>query len=127
MVQRDMELSGFLPAKPGVHNFALLATCEATARSVLISVYPILMYRSLGSAKAVSEVYLMIGLTTLAVAMATPWIGRFIPRRYLYTFGGLLMLCGNGVAVIGGPAWIAAAVLMSAVALSASTPSEAAF
>ena len=117
MVQRDMELSGFLPAKPGVHNFALLATFEATARSVLISVYPILMYRSLGSAKAVSEAYFMIGLTALAVAMATPWFGRFIPRRYLYSFGAVLMLCGNGIAAAGGLDWIAAAVLVNAAAL----------
>jgi len=84
---------------------------------VLISVYPILMYRSLGDAKTVSEVYLGIGLCSLALAMCTPFIGRFIPRRYLYTLGGLTMLGGNVVGVVGGLKFIPLAVLMNAMAL----------
>jgi ACDE family multidrug resistance protein len=117
VVERNIELADFQPAKPGVHNFALLAACEATARSVLISVYPILMYRSLGDAKTVSEIYLGIGLCSLALALFTPFIGRFIPRRYLFTLGGVTMLGGNVVGVVGGLPFIPLAVLMNSLAL----------
>ena len=58
-------------ARAGVHQFAFLAALEATARSVLISVYPVLMYRSLGDAKTVSEAYLAIGLTALIDKLPT--------------------------------------------------------
>jgi ACDE family multidrug resistance protein len=117
VVERKIELADFRPAKAGVHNFALLAACEATARSVLISVYPILMYRSLGDAKTVSEVYLGIGLCSLALALFTPFFGRFIARRYLYTLGGVTMLGGNVVGVVGGLPFIPLAVLMNSLAL----------
>lgn len=117
MVQRRIPLTIYQPAKPGVRSFALLASMEAAARSVLISVYPVLMYRSLGDAKTVSEVYFVIGLATLAVALATPFIGRFVPRRFLYTGAGLLMMSGNMVGMFAGLAFIPLAVAMSTMAL----------
>ncbi len=101
VVERNI-LADFQPAKPGVHNFAMLATLEATARAVLISVYPILMYRSLGDARTVSEVYLVIGVVTLVFALFTPWIGRYIPRRYLYSGGNVVMIAGSLVGAFGG-------------------------
>lgn len=104
-------------ARAGVRQFALLAALEATSRSVLISVYPILMYRSLGDAKTVSEVYFAIGVTALAAALMTPWIGRFVPRRFLYTGAGALMFAASMVGLFGGLAFIPFAVAMNAVAL----------
>lgn len=104
-------------ARVGVHQFALLASCEAAARSLLISVYPILMYRRLGDAKAVSEAYFGIGLAALAVAMLTPMIGRFIPRRFLYSGAGFLMFSANMTGLFGGLALVPLAVLMNSVAL----------
>lgn len=116
VVERNI-LADFQPAKPGVHNFAMLATLEATARAVLISVYPILMYRSLGDARTVSEFYLVIGVVTLVFALFTPWIGRYIPRRYLYSGGNVVMIAGSLVGAFGGAALVPLAVLMNALAL----------
>jgi len=117
VIARNTGLSDFQPPRPGVHNFALLSAFEATARSVLISVYPVLMYRSLGDAKLVSEIYLGIGLLSLTVALLTPFIGRYVPRRYLYSGASLTMLGGNMVGIFGGPMLIPLAVTMTAVAL----------
>jgi MFS transporter, ACDE family, multidrug resistance protein len=116
VIQRKIDIFGYQPAKPGVHHFAILSSCEAMARSVLISVYPVLMYRALGDARLVAEVYLAIGILTLVVALFTPFAGRFIPRRFLYTGAALLMLGGSIVGMLGGH-FIPLAVGMNQVAL----------
>ncbi len=85
MVQRRIPLTVYQPARAGVQSFAILASFEAAARSVLISVFPILMYRSLKDAEKVSEVYFYVGLTSLLFALFVPTLGKLIPRRWLYT------------------------------------------
>ncbi|MCY0094484.1 MFS transporter [Hoeflea ulvae] len=99
MVQHRLPLVEFPPARAGVNSFAILAACEASARATLISVYPVLMYRALGSAASVSEVYVLIGLTGLVCALCVPLLARFVPRRWLYTLGALIMICGS---ILGG-------------------------
>lgn len=117
MALKDQTNRDLPAARAGIRQFAFLAALEATARSVLISVYPVLMYRSLGDAKTVSEAYFLIGATALSVAMLTPWIGRFVPRRFLYTGAGAVMFGAAMVGLFGGPALIPLAVGMNATAL----------
>ena len=90
---------------PGVRGFAVLAAVEATARGILTSVYPILMYRSLGDARTVSDVYLLIGVISMITALFTPWLSRFIARRRLYTAAIVTMIAGNICAAVGD-AWL---------------------
>ena len=90
---------------PGVRGFAVLAAVESTARGMLISVFPILMYRSLGDAQTVSEIYFLIGIISMAAALFIPWLTRFVPRRWLYTAGALTMIVGNMCAATG-IAWL---------------------
>ena len=82
-----------------MNSFAILAACEASARATLISVYPVLMYRALESAATVSEVYVLIGCSGLLCALSVPLLARFVPRRWLYTLGVLIMIGGG---VVGG-------------------------
>ncbi len=117
MVQRRVPLTVYQPARAGVTSFAILAAGEAAARSILISVYPILMYRSLGDAKTVSEVYFLIGLASLTMAMITPMLGRLVPRRWLYTAAAIGMGSGNVVALVFGTPAIPFAVAMNAMSL----------
>jgi MFS transporter, ACDE family, multidrug resistance protein len=91
---------------PGPVGFALLTAMDAGARGTLISVFPLLMYRSLGSAEKVSAVYLVAGVLALATALLIPWATRWIPRRWVFTagtacyvLGSLLVLAGD-VAVV---------------------------
>jgi len=87
---------------PGVRGFAGLSAIESTARGILTSVYPIAMYRSLGDAQTVSEVYLAIGVISLFVALFTPWLTRFIARRHLYITAVVTMMIGSLCASTGG-------------------------
>ena len=90
---------------PGVRGFAVLAAVESTARGMLISVFPILMYRSLGDARTVAEIYFLIGIISMVAALFIPWLTRFVPRRWLYTAGALTMIAGNMFAATG-IAWL---------------------
>ncbi len=117
MVQRRIALTTYQPARAGVRSFAILAAFEAAARSILISVYPVLMYRSLGDAKVVSEVYLLIGVASLIVALCTPMLGSLFPRRILYTIAACFMIVGNLIGLSGLPHSIPFAVLLNASAL----------
>ena len=62
----------FAPA-PGVRGFATLQGFEAITRGILISVFPLEMYRALQDAQTVSQVYFMIGITSLLAGLMVPW------------------------------------------------------
>lgn len=79
---------------PGVRGFAILAGAESSARAILTSVFPVVMYRAFGDAETVSEVYFLIGIASLLSALIAPWVSRFIPRRKLYTCAGVGMIVG---------------------------------
>ena len=79
---------------PGVRGFAALAAVEACARGILTSVFPIMMYHSLGDAETVSEAYLIIGVISMSAALLTPWLSRYLPRRYLYSGAAVTMMMG---------------------------------
>lgn len=87
---------------PGVHGFAILTGTEAVARGILISVFPIAMYRALGDAETVSEIWFLIGIASMTTALLVPWLTRFIARRFMYTAGALLMIGGALTAAQGG-------------------------
>lgn len=100
-----------------MNSFAILAACEASARATLISVYPVLMYRALDSAASVSEAYVLIGLSGLVSALCVPLLARYVPRRWLYTLGALIMISGS---VLGGffdPVFVPYAVAANSVGL----------
>ncbi len=87
---------------PGVKGFALLAAAESSARGILISVFPIVMYRTFGDVTTISEIYLLIGVLSFAFALITPWASRFIPRRWLFTIAAIAMMCGSVFSAQGG-------------------------
>ena len=94
----------------------MLAAVESSARGILISVFPIVMYRTLGDAETVSEVYLLIGILSFLAALVTPWVARFIPRRWLYTIATLGMMCGALFSACGGVWSVAAGLALMTVA-----------
>lgn len=87
---------------PGVQGFAMLASMEAAARGILISVFPVAMYQALGDAETVSEIYFLIGLGALTASLFVPMLAKRFARRRVYTAGGLLMASGAGLAAMGG-------------------------
>ncbi|WP_126978424.1 MFS transporter [Frigidibacter oleivorans] len=101
---------------PGVRAFAILAAVDAAVRATLVSVWPIVMYRALQDAAAVSRAYFLVGLGALVIGLMVPWAGRFIPRRWLYTLGGCLYLAGPLLAMSGVPALVPFAYLVNCAA-----------
>lgn len=102
---------------PSVRGFAVLAGIEAVARGILISVFPLAMYRALQDAALVSEAYFLIGLVSLASGLLVPWLTRYIPRRWMYVFGAALFAIGSLTAIIGTPAAVVTALLLNTVAV----------
>jgi MFS family permease len=70
---------------PGVRVFAILSGIESVSRGILISVFPVAMYRIFADAQQVSEIYFVIGVLSLLVTLVVPWMSRRVPRRWLYT------------------------------------------
>jgi hypothetical protein len=88
---------------PGVQGFALLAGIEATVRGILVSVWPLVIYKALGDAERVSQLYFYAGILSFSYGMLLPWIGRYVARRWLYTIGMVFYVAGPGAAILGGP------------------------
>lgn len=101
---------------PSTRDVALLAGTEAIVRGVLVSVFPILMYRAFGDAGSVSQILFLIGGLSMAWGLLVPWLGRFIARRWLYTLGVLTYIGSAVLAVVGDGHLIAIALFMNMAA-----------
>lgn len=101
---------------PSVRGFALLAGAEAVARGILISVFPLAMYKALQDAAVVSEVYFVIGILSLVAGLLVPFLSRYLARRWVYTLGGSMFVAGSLLAIQGSPAAIVTALLLTTVA-----------
>lgn len=100
---------------PGVRGFAFLASIEAAARGVMISVYPVAMYQALGDAERVSEVYFFIGVAALAASLMVPTLTRLISRRWTFTLGAVMLGAGALTAAQGGPLFTPVGLAMTNV------------
>lgn len=85
---------------PSVRGFAILAGTEAVARGILISVFPVVMFNALQDARTVSEVYFLIGATSLLIGLLVPFLIRFVPRRWVYVIGTLMFVLGASIAML---------------------------
>jgi len=86
---------------PRIEHFALLAGLEAAVRGTLISAMPLAVYAALKDAQLTSLVYFLAGIVALVWGLMVPWATRLIPRRWAYTAGCLLYLCGMALAILG--------------------------
>ncbi|MFW8594575.1 MFS transporter [Cribrihabitans neustonicus] len=104
---------------PSIRQFAVLAGLEAVVRGILISVFPLIMYRALGDAGLVSASYFAVGLLSLAAGLLLPALARLLPRRWTYTLGALMFVASAGCALMdGAPAAIAALALNTVAAVT---------
>jgi MFS family permease len=95
---------------PSVRGFAALAGCEAVARGMSISVFPVALYNALQDAALVSKIYLLVGLGSLLTGLLVPWLNRWVPRRWIYSVGASLFVLGCALASTGGTAALIAAL-----------------
>jgi ACDE family multidrug resistance protein len=116
MATRYLPLALTHTPTPKVEHFALLAGLEAAVRGTLISAMPLTVYEALGDAQSTSAAYFAAGIVSLLWGLMVPWATRFIPRRWAYTLGCLLYLCGMSLAMIGTGWSVTLAVICSAMA-----------
>ncbi|MBL9051401.1 MAG: MFS transporter [Tabrizicola sp.] len=103
MANRYLPLALTHSPTPRIEHFALLAGLEAAVRGTLISAMPLAVYAALQDAQTTSFVYFLAGIVALIWGLMVPWATRRIPRRWAYTGGCLLYLCGMALAIIGTP------------------------
>jgi ACDE family multidrug resistance protein len=101
---------------PSVRGFAVLAGTEAIARGILVSVFPLMMYRALGDAAAVSKIYFAVGLVSLLVGLLVPYVIRVIPRRWVYAIGTTMFSAGALLAMLETPNLVVAGLALTTVA-----------
>lgn len=101
---------------PSVRDFGVLSGIEAVVRGILISVFPLVMYRALGDAGAVSSTYFAIGFLSLLAGLMVPFAIRFVPRRWAYSAGVALFVVSALMAAAGTPAAVVSALALNAVA-----------
>ena len=101
---------------PSVRGFAALAGIEAVARGILISVFPLVMYRALQDAAFVSEIYFAVGLISLIVGLLVPFVVRLVPRRWIYAVGCLIFAAGGLLATVETPSAVIAGLGLTTMA-----------
>jgi ACDE family multidrug resistance protein len=74
--------------------FASLFLVSAVAQTILLTVVPLEALHLLGSAQAVSLLYLGAGLAGLAGRLGVPWLTRLIRRRFVFTLGAFALVAG---------------------------------
>lgn len=102
---------------PSVQGFATLAGFEAVARGILISVFPLVMYRALQDAALVSKIYFLVGIASLISGLMVPWLIRFVPRRWVYSVGATMFVVGALLAIQGSATAVVSALLLINVAV----------
>ena len=101
---------------PSVRGFAILSAAEAAVRGILVSVFPIAMYRVFQDSSLVTEVYFAIGVLSMIWGLLVPWLTRFIPRRWLFTIGALTYIMSALLATFGDSHMIAVSLMMNMAA-----------
>lgn len=104
-----------VPAPKALH-FATLAGLEAAVRGLLISAMPLIVYETLGDARATSAAYFAAGVVALIWGLMVPGLTRHLPRRWTYTLGGGLYLTAMALAATGDPRLTVLAVIANAMA-----------
>lgn len=87
--------------------FVVLFTCDAIARSILISVVPLQAYALLGAAQTVSVVYFAVAFIGLCTNLSVPMFLQRVGRRWVLTAGALAQIASVTLLAYGtGPTFI---------------------
>jgi len=116
MTEHPLSLALDAAPAPGVRSFALLAGLDAAVRGTLISAMPLVVYDAMGSAEVTSQVYFAAGIVALIWGLLVPWATRHVPRRWMYSAGCGLYLCGMAMAVVGSPAMVLLSLMCNGMA-----------
>ncbi len=110
---------------PGAESLSLLFALESFARALIVSIIPIEALHLLENAQRVSTLYFFVAVAGILATFTVPWMIRKTARRWIYTFGGILlasaplvMWVGSSTALAFGMALRVVGVVMLTVCLS---------
>jgi MFS family permease len=98
--------------------FVVLFTCDAFARSILISLVPLQAYELLGAAQRVSVVYFLVGVLGLGVNLTVPLILHRIRRRWVLTIGAAAQMASALLFALGTEASLVAGLALQVLAMA---------
>ena len=98
--------------------FVVLFTCDAFARSILISLVPLQAYELLGAAQRVSVVYFLVGVLGLGVNLTVPLILHRIRRRWALTIGAAAQMASALLFALGTEASLVAGLALQVLAMA---------
>ena len=80
---------------------AKLNALECFSRALLVGVIPLLTFEALGSKEAVTQVYLLASLLTLAITLNFASLERLLERRRVVTLGGAFSIIAAMILMLG--------------------------
>ncbi len=75
--------------------FLGLFVLPSVAQSVLLTVVPLAALRLLGTARAVTLLYIAAGLAAVVARLSIPLLVQLIRRRFVLSLGALLLIIGS--------------------------------
>ncbi len=97
---------------PRARTFAILFSLATIGRTLLITLVPLQALTLLGDAQAVSVLYFAVSLANLCLSQSIPWLVRLLRRRWVFSFGGLLLVAAPLVIALGTPAGLAVGLVL---------------
>ena len=98
--------------------FVVLFTCDAFARSILITLVPLQAYALLGAAQTVSVVYFLVAIGGLATSLTVPTILHWVRRRWVLTIGAGLQMLSALLLALGTTVGLVAGLFVQALAMA---------
>jgi MFS family permease len=86
----------------GTPAFLGLFIVPGVAQSILLTVIPLEALRLLGTARAVTLLYIAAGLAAVAARLAIPLLVQLIRRRFVLTLGAALLIVSTALLASGG-------------------------
>jgi MFS transporter, ACDE family, multidrug resistance protein len=110
-------MGGTLPRRQLVAFLSLFALPSA-AQAILLTVVPLEALRLLGSARAVTLLYLTAGLAGVAGRFSIPLLVRLLQRRFVFSLGTILLAGGAGLLAAGRLPALACGMALSTFAFA---------
>jgi MFS family permease len=99
-------------------SFVVLFTCDALARSILISLVPLQAYALLGAAQLVSVVYFLVAFIGLGASLTVPVVLHRVRRRWMLTAGAAVQILSTLLLALGTRGSLVAGLALQMLAMA---------
>ncbi len=99
-------------------TFLSLFIVPSVAQSVLLTVVPLEALRLLGTARAVTLLYIAAGLAAVVARLSIPWLAQLIRRRFVLSLGASLLIISTALLTRGALSEFACGLALSSFAFA---------